>query len=165
MIARLSRVWNIILRVATIGAWVFAVGSLLTLVLIACLHWPGTDSTSHIMAVSVDGKSVAGPGFNYVGIPGTALVITEALVVLAGIALSIMPQDKLRRIGHVQLVLWAGLWLTNAVYVTRFEFSVLWALVIALFAFFFACTIVRAVRCWRSAASGGQGTTGGGRGG
>ena len=160
MIARLSRVWNITLRVATIGAWVFAVGSLLTLVLIAFLHWPGTDSTSHIMAVSVDGKSVAGPGFNYAGVPGTVLVITEALVVLAGIVMSVMPQNKLRRIGHVQLVLWAGLWLSNAVYVTRFEFGVLWALVITLFTILFACTLVRAGRGWRPATRGAAGRVG-----
>ncbi len=144
------------LRVGIVGAWVFALGTLATLVAIAWARWPGTDSTSHIMGVTVDGELYAGLGFRYEGIPGTVLILVEALYLAAGIAMSVLPRNRMRRIGHVMLVVWAGLWLGNAVNIGRLGGGFIWALWIGLLGLFFLCTLVRAARGWTTGGSPGK---------
>lgn len=144
-----------IVHVGLAGAWVFAIGSLVTLIFIVWARWPGTDSVSHIMGVTVDGKTVAGLGFRYSGIPGTVLAIGEALCVAAAIVMSILPgKNRIRRIGHVMLVAWSGLWLVNGVNAARLDGGILWMLLVALLVLLFVCTLFRAARGWRLTASG-----------
>jgi hypothetical protein len=141
------------MRVSVVGAWVFALGTLVTLVFIAWARWPGTDSTSHIMGVTVDEKLHAGLGFRYEGIPGTVLILAEALYVAAGIVMSILPRSRLRRVGHVMLVAWAGLWLGNAVNIARLGGGFIWVLWIGLLGLFFFFTLLRAARGWTAGRS------------
>ncbi|MHC4127111.1 MAG: hypothetical protein ACYSWT_01245 [Planctomycetota bacterium] len=147
-----------VLRVGIIGAWIFALGTLATLVSMAWARWPGTDSTSHIMGVTVNDQTYAGLGFRYVGIPGTVLVLAEALYVAAGIALSVLRRNRLRRIGHVMLVAWAGLWLGNAINIARLGGGFIWVVWIGLLGLLFLCTLLRAARGWTT---GGLTTEGG----
>jgi hypothetical protein len=141
------------LHVGIAGAWIFALGTLAALVYIVWVRWPGTGNTSHIMGVSVNGETFAGLGFRYVGVPGTVLALAEAIFVLAGIVLSIYPRDKLRRIGHVMLVAWAGLWLGNAVNVARLAGDFTRYVWIGLLVLFFLSTVLRAVLGWWSGSS------------
>jgi hypothetical protein len=140
------------LHVGLAGAWIFALGTLATLVFIAWARWPGTDNTSHIMGVAVNGETYAGLGFRYEGIPGTVLVLAEAVYVAAGIVLTILPWRRLRRIGHVMLLAWAGLWLGNAVNIARLG-GPIWFLWIGLLGLLFLCTLLRAVRSWSTGIS------------
>jgi hypothetical protein len=144
------------LRVGLAGAWIFALGTLATLVFIAAVRWPGTDNISHIMGVSVNGETYAGLGFRYDGIPGTVLVLVEALYVASAIVLSIMPRNRLRRIGHVMLVGWAGLWLGNAVNIARLGGGAITVVWIGLLGLLLLCTLLRAARGWTTAASPGE---------
>ncbi len=137
-----------LLRAAMILAWVFALGTLATLVSIAWARWPGSDSTSHIMGVTVDGELYAGLGFRYEGIPGTVLILAEAMYLLAGIVMSVLPRKRLRRIGHVMLVAWAGLWLGNAVNIARLGGGFIFVVWIGLLGLLFLCTLLRAARGW-----------------
>ena len=141
------------LRVGIIGAWVFALGTLGALLVIAWARWPGTDSTSHIMGVTVDGELYAGLGFRYEGVPGTVLVVAEALYLAAGIVMSVLPRNRLRRIGHVMLVAWAGLWLGNAVNIARLGSGFIWIVWIGLLSLLFLCTLLRAARGWTAGGS------------
>ena len=141
------------LRVGIVGAWVFALGTLATLVFIAWARWPGTDSTSHIMGVTIDAELYAGLGFRYEGIPGTVLILAEALYVAAGIVMSILPRNRLRRVGHVMLVAWAGLWLGNAVNIARLGGGFIWVVWIGLLGLLFLCTLFRAARGWTAGGS------------
>ena len=141
------------LRVGIAGAWIFAVGTLAALVGMAWARWPGTDSTSHIMGVSVEGETYAGLGFRYVGIPGTVLILAEALYLAAGIVLSVLRRNRLRRIGHVMLVAWAGLWLGNAVNIARLSDD-FWPIVwIGLLGLLLVCTLLRAACGWSTGGS------------
>jgi hypothetical protein len=148
MSERILKFRNAALRVGIVGAWFFAVGTLAALVYIAWVRWPGTDNTSHIMGVSVEGETYAGLGFRYVGIPGTVLVLAEALFLAAGIVLSVLRRNRLRRIGHVMLVAWAGLWLGNAVNIARLSDDFTPIVWIGLLGLLFACTVLRAARGW-----------------
>ncbi|MHC4141807.1 MAG: hypothetical protein ACYSUF_08000 [Planctomycetota bacterium] len=141
------------LRVGIVGAWVFALATLATLVSIAWARWPGTDSTSHIMGVTVDGELYAGLGFRYEGIPGTVLILAEALYLTAGIVMSILPRNRPRRVGHVMLVAWAGLWLGNAVNIARLDGRFIWVVWIGLLGLLLVCTLLRAARGWSTGGS------------
>jgi hypothetical protein len=112
-----------LLRAAMILAWVFALGTLGALVVIAWAHWPGQGSPAHLMAADVKGQVHFG---------------------------------RLRRIGHVLLVAWGGLWLGNAANIARLGGGVIWALWIGLLGLFFLCTLVRAVHGWATAISPGK---------
>ncbi len=142
-------------RVLTSLAWLFALGTLLTLVLILVLHWPGTGSSSAIMSIAADGRAHKGFGVHYVGVAGTALVAGEALLVLSGIVLSVMRGATPRRIGHAILVAWSALWLANAVYLSVAAASGLTvldtALLITVPLLLSAATITRAARNWTQA--------------
>jgi hypothetical protein len=141
------------LRVGIVGAWIFALGTLATLVSVACVRWPGTDSTSHIMGVTVNGELYAGLGFLYKGVPGTVLILAEALYLAAGIVMSILPRNRLRRIGHVMLVAWAGLWLGNAVNIARLGGGFIFVVWIGLLGLLLVCTLLRAARGWSTGIS------------
>jgi hypothetical protein len=141
------------LHVGIAGAWIFAVGTLAALVFIAWVRWPGTGTTSHIMGVSVEGETYAGLGFRYVGIPGTVLVLAEAMYLAAGIFLSVLRRSRLRRIGHVMLVAWAGLWLGNAVNIARLSDDFTAIVWIGLLVPLFLCTVLRAARGWWAGSS------------
>ena len=141
------------LRVGIVGAWVFALSTLATLVFIAWARWPGTDSTSHIMSVTVDGEVYAGLGFHYEGIPGTVLIVAEAVYLAAGIIMSVLPRKRLRRVGHVALVAWAGLWLGNAVNIARLGDGFIWVVWIGLLGLLFLCTLLRAALGWTAGGS------------
>jgi hypothetical protein len=136
------------LRVGLVGAWFFALGTLATLVSMAWVRWPGAGNTSHIMGVTVNGEPYAGLGFHYVGVPGTVLVLAEALYVAAGIVMSVLRRNNLRRIGHVMLVAWAALWLGNAVNMGRLEGGFIWVVWIGLLGLVLVCTLLRAARGW-----------------
>lgn len=145
-------------RIASAGAWFMAVGSLGSLLWVLWWRWPGGDSVSQIMSMTVNGEDHTGLGMSYVGYGGTALVMAEAIAVLAAIVMSVLPAATPRRIGHVLLVAWAALWLGNAIYVSQFGFSALWAMLIASFSFLLLCTLARAATGWR--ASGAPGPAG-----
>jgi hypothetical protein len=105
------------------------------------------------MGVSVEGETYAGLGFRYVGIPGTVLVLAEAMYLAAGIVLSVLRRNRLRRIGHVMLVAWAGLWLGNAVNMGRLEGGFIWVMWIGLLGPLLACTLLRAACGWSTGGS------------
>jgi hypothetical protein len=147
-----------LLRAAAIFAWVFALGTLGALVFVAWMHWPGTGSASHIMWVRVNGQEYGGLGIQYKGVAGLVLVIAEAVGLLSAIVMSILPRKRWRRIGHVLLVVWAGLWLGNAVGIAQLGGGPIFALWIGLLGLAFLCTVIRAVRGWTT---GGLTTEGG----
>ena len=72
------------------------------------------------------------------------------LLLLAAVLMSLLRQNRLRRIGHVILVLWSSLWLANAIWLSQIDDSwgLLWGSVAAVMGVFFGCTILRAARGW-----------------
>jgi hypothetical protein len=75
------------------------------------------------------------------------------LYVAAGIVLSVLPRNRWRRIGHVMLVAWAGLWLGNAVNIARLAGDFTRFVWIGLLGLFFGCTLLRAARGWWTGSS------------
>jgi hypothetical protein len=69
------------------------------------------------------------------------LLIFEGLLLASAIVMSVLPFWRVRRVGHVLLILWVGLWVANAIWLASFDAGGrwLWGL----------CTIIRAARGWR----------------
>jgi hypothetical protein len=134
--------------VAVVVAWVFALGTLAIVAYTAWSYWPGTAvgrSTSIMSVTDDDGVTHAWIGLRYAGIPGMVFLLAEVVVLLAALVMSVLSRNRWRRIGHGILVIWAGLWLRNGIYIAWYEGGLAWLLPVVL-ALIVACTVVRAVR-------------------
>lgn len=131
------------------GAWLFAVGTLATLVFLIVMSWPG-GGQSVIASSTTDGVTYNAIGLTYTGVPGTVLLWFESIVLLAAIALSVLPALRLRRAGHAALVVWASLWFANGIWLTAYGgVWYLWIVWPVLCGAFFLCTVYRAACRWR----------------
>jgi hypothetical protein len=136
---------RVLYRAAAVCAWFFALATLATLIFVAWAHWPGEGSEGYIM--------FGGLGLTYPGVAGTVLIVIEAVVLAAAIALSVVPRRRVRLIGHALLVAWVGLWLGNAVNNARLDPGFLKVMLVPLLALFCLCTVVRAVHGFRTGTS------------
>ena len=142
--------------VATAGAWVFALGSLGMLAWALWGFWPGQVGSFHVMSTTIDGVTHTALGLSYHDFNGTVLLIFEALLIGSAIVMSVLPLWRVRRVGHVLLILWVGLWTTNAGWLASIDESsrLIWVLAASVYGFFGLCTIIRAARGWRVAPRG-----------
>ncbi len=129
---------------ASLGAWLFALGSLGALGWIIANHGSGADETSTLLGSG----DRSGLGFRYEGAAGTFLAMAQALGVLVALVLSVLPHTTLRRAGHLGLVAWCGLWLLNALYLAPTGPRGFWLGVAGVLAVFLACTVHRALAAW-----------------
>lgn len=152
---KLAKLLAVLDRSALGGAWLFAVGTLCGLVWFISQGWPGSGRTT-IVSTSVGENRYHGIGLTYTGMPGTILLWSEALVLLAAIVLSVLPRTPLRRIGHGLLIAWSALWVANFVWLTVVggTWMLLWTIWPILLGVLFLCTLYRAARGWRARPSG-----------
>ncbi len=148
----LSRIRTTVTRSAAIGAWVFAVGSLVPLVIFIAMGWPADHVT--MASTTVDERTYNAFGLTYAGSIGTLWLWSQVVIVSSAIVCSVLPADRLRRIGLVILVVWSGLWLGNAIWLPMLDRAWILALILgALLSTLFLCTLVRAARGWPSRAA------------
>ena len=142
---------GVVASVATAGAWVFAMGSLAMLGWGFWGFWPGMEGSFQVMRTEIGGVVHSPLALTFDGFDGMVLLVGEAVVVFAAIVMSVLPLWRVRRVGHVLLILWVGLWLANATWFATFDPNrrVLWIGTAAAFGLFTVCTLVRAVRCCR----------------
>ncbi len=147
---RWSKLTSTAAKLANAGAWLFAGGTMLVLASAIWTRWSGTEKPFRVMGTSIDGVDYSAVGLRYAGFGGNLLAWTEMLLLLAAVMMSLLRQNRLRRIGHVMLVLWSSLWLANAIWLSQIDDSwgLLWGSVATVMGVFFACTILRAARGW-----------------
>ncbi|MHC1766323.1 MAG: hypothetical protein AB9869_18830 [Verrucomicrobiia bacterium] len=134
-----NRLLQILTWVSRFFAWCFAVGTLTLLgVFWALLVFvPRTDRHTTMMS---NGLTDAW-GLTYVGRPGVVLGLAELILVFSALWASRTRHLACRSMGHLVLVLWAGLWMANAFFVfADGTFGLIYVT-----PFFFVCTCVRAV--------------------
>jgi hypothetical protein len=130
------------------GAWFFAVASGLFAAGAGASQLIRPDPRSTLYGTYVEGERYEALGLTYDTPAEHLLAVAQAIFVFASLVLSTRRRLALRRIGHVGLILWAGLWLANMIrflYVEQLPFTVIIA---ALIGVLFACTVLRAVLCW-----------------
>lgn len=135
---------------ATGAAWFFALGTLGGLVFFISKGWPGTGRTT-VYSATADGVRHDAVGLTWDGASGTVLLWTEAIVIAAAIVASALPVTALRRAGHATLLAWSALWLANGIWITSYGAPWrVWCTWVGVLGLFFACTLYRTVRGWRS---------------
>ncbi len=145
--SRLLSIFVVLSAVATAGAWVFALGSLGMLAWALWDFWPSLTGTFQVMGTTTH----TALGLTYQDFNGTVLLIFEALLVGSAIVMSVLPLWRVRRVGHVLLILWVGLWVANAGWLASIDESgrLIRILFASVYGMFGLCTIIRAARGWR----------------
>src|SRR5262245_37081357 len=105
-------------KLALGGAWLFAVGTLIPLLWLAVQSDVGV---SRVFGTSVNGQDHGVWGLTYSGISGGLLLWVEILAVMAANALSVLPNDRLRRIGHGFFIFWSGWWALGTMYLATID--------------------------------------------
>ncbi len=145
--SRLLSIFVVLSAVATAGAWVFALGSLGMLAWALWDFWPSLTGTFQVMGTTTH----TALGLTYQDFNGTVLLIFEALLIGSAIVMSVLPLWRVRRVGHVLLILWVGLWVANAGWLASIDESgrLIRILFASVYGMFGLCTIIRAARGWR----------------
>ncbi len=127
-------------------------GSLAPLVVFIALGWPADHAT--LASTTVAERTYNAFGLTYAGSIGTLWLWSQVVIVSSAIVCSVLPADRLRRIGLVILVVWSGLWLGNAIWLPMLDRAWILTLILgALLSTLFLCTLVRAARGWPSRAA------------
>lgn len=132
-------------KLATGGAWLFAIGSLLPLL------WLISDGGAEgaVFRTSVGDHSRTIPLLSYSGGIGMLLIWTEILAVAGAFILTAAPRVpvKLARIGHGVLIAWSLLWTLGTWRLAAFAPG-FWTLQAVFLSALCGCTIWRAWRIW-----------------
>jgi hypothetical protein len=130
------------------GAWLFII---CTIGQLSWAFWsllPGGETTTKFISTTTDGVEHNAIGLTYSGWFGIGLARAEFIFVVLATVLSVFATGMWRRIGHVALIAWAGLYTGNMIWLT--SLSPMWMMLIisGMTCLFFICTVYRAVRCW-----------------
>lgn len=140
-------------KLATGGAWLFAIASLFPLV---WLLREGGDGA--VFATQVAGERYTIPLLNYGGAAGMLLLCAELLAIAGAFLLTVAPRvpRKLVRVGHGVLIAWSLVWTLGTWRLATVDPG-FWTLQALFLTALCGCTVWRAVRngnAWRPNASG-----------
>jgi hypothetical protein len=129
---------QILARLGRFFAWLFAVGTVALLGVFWMLPiW--VQRADRRPAIMTDGRTNSW-GLTYFGWRGTVLALAEFILVAGALWASRTRHRASRSIGHLVLILWAGLWVVNAFRVfADGTFGLIYIM-----PFFFVCTCIRA---------------------
>ncbi|MHC4948540.1 MAG: hypothetical protein ACYTG1_09790 [Planctomycetota bacterium] len=138
-------------RPALAGAWLFVLISLAHLAWVMVIKTPDPAGTVKLYHTVVGDQSYDAWGLTYDGAAGLARAVGQALVVLAALAFTCPPlrgSDRLRRAGHVVLLVWSAWWAANVVWLAGLDHRPDSIVQAALLTAMFACTVHRAACGW-----------------
>lgn len=136
---------------AVAGAWFFIVVSLAHLLWAVGHKWSDPASTYKLYHTVVGDRSYDAWGLTYSGTLGLILVLSQALLVAAAAAASVLPWPrslKLRRIGHGVLCAWAALWALDLVWLASIDHQLDSTAQATLLCLLLGCTGYRATMGW-----------------
>lgn len=120
------------------GAWLFIAASLLALGWIAAAGGEG-----HVFGAHAGGVTHTAWGLTYHGTAGSILLWTQIILVTLAVLGTLLPIRKARRLGHMVLIVWAGMWTIGAWKLALVQpFS--WGITAGVVTVLFGCTLSRA---------------------
>lgn len=135
------------------GAWFFIVASVLHLAWVIGVKIPDPGGVTKLYHTVVDGVSYDAWGLTYDGTPGLLQALLQLVVVGAATFATVLPSRwrplrKMRRVGHVVLIGWAGWWALNLLWLTSVDMQLDSVLQSGLLSALLGCTIWRAICGW-----------------
>lgn len=130
-------------RIAVGGAWLFSIGSLFPLLWLASAHSP--DGVARVFGTNSGGVDHGVWGLTYSGVIGGMLLWTQILAVIAANVFTLVPNNRLRRIGHGFMIGWAAWWMFGAMYLASIE-PVFWTVQSIFQTTLLGCVVYRAAR-------------------
>lgn len=143
-------------RVIRTLAWLFLLFTLGIVAFLAAGHVNNSDSLSQaLLGGTGNAEPINAFGLDYASRSDLLLHLFWSFVITAAAIMTLLPAVRARRIGHLVLIAWCGLWLANILRRLRVaEDSVLLLKASAvLLGIFFFCTVYRAVAGWPSRAA------------
>ena len=133
------------------AAWFFVGFSLLNLVWVVGSKLGSPAGPTALYQTIVGDETYRAIGLSYTGVIGMLWAMLQGGVVLAAAAATILPwriTDKQRRIAHVVLCNWAGLWTLNLMWLTSLDHRIDSYAQAAIMGLLFGCTTYRAACGW-----------------
>ena len=133
------------------AAWFFVGFSLLNLVWVVGAKLGSPAGPTALYQTTVGDETYRAIGLSYTGVIGILWAILQGGVILTAAAATILPwriTDKQRRIAHVVLCNWAGLWTLNLMWLTSLDHRIDSYAQAAIMGLLFGCTTYRAACGW-----------------
>lgn len=133
------------------AAWFFVVFSLLNLVWVVGSKLGSPAGPTSLYQTTVGDETYRAIGLSYTGVIGLMWAMLQGGVILAAAVATILPwriTDKQRRIAHVVLCNWAGLWTLNLMWLTSLDHRIDSYAQAAIMGLLFGCTTYRAACGW-----------------
>ncbi|MCH8315656.1 MAG: hypothetical protein IIA64_06755 [Planctomycetes bacterium] len=133
------------------AAWFFVGFSLLNLVWVVGSKLGSPAGPTALYQTIVGDETYRAIGLSYTGVIGILWAMLQGGVILTAAAATILPwriTDKQRRIAHVVLCNWAGLWTLNLMWLTSLDHRIDSYAQAAIMALLFGCTTYRAACGW-----------------
>ncbi len=133
------------------AAWFFVGFSLLNLVWVVGSKLGDAAGPTALYQTTVGDETYRAIGLSYTGVIGILWAMLQGGVVLAAAAATFLPwriTDKQRRIAHVVLCNWAGLWTLNLMWLTSLNPRIDSFAQTAIMGLLFGCTTYRAACGW-----------------
>ncbi len=133
------------------AAWFFVGFSLLNLVWVVGSKLGDAAGPTALYQTTVGDETYRAIGLSYSGVIGILWAMLQGGVVLAAAAATFLPwriTDKQRRIAHVVLCNWAGLWTLNLMWLTSLNPRIDSFAQTAIMGLLFGCTTYRAACGW-----------------
>ncbi len=133
------------------AAWFFVGFSLLNLVWVVGSKLGDAAGPTALYQTTVGDETYRAIGLSYSGVIGILWAMLQGGVILAAAAATMLPwriTDKQRRIAHVVLCNWAGLWMLNLMWLANLDHRIDSYAQAAIMAVLFGCTGYRAACGW-----------------
>ncbi len=133
------------------AAWFFVGFSLLNLVWVVGSKLGNSAGPTTLYQTIVGDQTYRAIGLSYTGVIGILWAMLQGGVILTAAAATILPwriTDKQRRIAHVVLCNWAGLWTLNLMWLASLGSRIDTYAGAAIMALLFGCTTYRAACGW-----------------
>ena len=126
--------------------WVFALGTASKCIIFAEQVYKG--GMAEFFSARMGELSFPAFGLHYEGQLGAVIAGAQALVVLAGLGMTLSPGSGMRRLGSMLLIAWAGLWIAGAASLVIEVPSSQMVIVTAASGVVFLCSVYRGFKLW-----------------
>lgn len=138
---------------ALAGAWFFIVFSLASLAWVTVAKLGDPFSVVSLYQAEISGRELHAFALSYAGVVGLFQVLAQLALVSAAVIWTLSAKPARRRIGHLVLLIWAGIWTLNLLVLAGIQPRLDSVCQVPLMMTLLGCTVYRAARGGKAVAS------------